>query len=222
MDVLKFFHRISKNWGVAILLLGLFVNLILFPLTRKSYKSMHEMQVLQPKIQKLQEQHKGNSQKLQKEIMELYKKHKVNPMGGCLPLILQMPIFFALYQGLINFVQLRGSQFLWVRDLSMPENIPLPATLPLIGNSLNILPLLMVVVMFFQQKLSNRLTSASQTEEQKKQQKFMTVIMTVMFGFIFYSMPSGFVLYWLGSTVTMTVIQFMITRNPKTTDIAVA
>jgi YidC/Oxa1 family membrane protein insertase len=215
MGVLRFFHRISRNWGVAILMLGIFINLVLFPLTRKSYKSMQEMQILQPKIEKIRQEHKSNPQKQQKEIMELYKKNKVNPMGGCLPMILQMPVFFALYQGLINFVELRGARFLWVKDLSVPENIPLPFQLPLMGNSLNILPLLMVVIMFFQQRLSNRLTSLSQTTEQRQQQKIMTVVMTFMFGFIFYNMPSGFVLYWLSSTLIMTVIQSMLTRKPR-------
>lgn len=215
MSVLKFFHSVSRNWGVSILLLTLFINIILFPLTRKSYKSMHEMQVLQPKIEKLRQEFKNNPQKLQKEIMELYKKHKVNPMGGCLPLLLQMPIFFALYQGLINFVELRGARFLWVNDLSVSENIRLPVTLPLVGDSINILPILMVIVMFFQQRLSNKLTSLSQTDEQRKQQRLMSVFMTVMFGFIFYNMPSGFVLYWLSSSIIMTAIQFMLTRRPR-------
>lgn len=217
MSVVKFFYKISRNWGVAILLLSLFINIILFPLTRKSYKSMQEMQLLQPKIEKLRQEFKNNPQKLQKEIMELYKKYKINPMGGCLPLVLQMPIFFALYQGLINFIQLRGSRFLWVKDLSVPENIKLPFTLPLFGNSINILPFLMLVAMFFQQRLSNKLTSISQTDEQRQQQKIMTLVMTFMFGFIFYNFPSGFVLYWLGSTIIMTLIQFKLTRAPKST-----
>jgi YidC/Oxa1 family membrane protein insertase len=215
MNVLKFFYMVTRNWGVAIILLAIFINIVLYPLTRKSYKSMHEMQVLQPKIEKLRKEHKGNPQKLQKEIMELYKKYKVNPMGGCLPLLLQMPIFFALYQGLINFVELKGSGFLWIRDLSLPENIKMPFTLPLVSNNLNILPIFMIVAMFFQQRLSNKLTAMTQTDEQRQQQKIMTVMMTIMFGFIFYNMPSGFVLYWLASTVVMTLIQYMFMRKPK-------
>lgn len=214
MAVLKFFYKVTRNWGVSVILLAFFINIILYPLTRKSYKSMHDLQILQPKMEKLRQENKNNPQKLQKEIMELYKKHKVNPMGGCLPLILQMPIFFALYQGLINFLQLRGAKFLWIRDLSLSENIKMPISLPLLGNSINILPLLMIVGMYFQQRLTNKLTAMSQTDEQRQQQKIMVVVMTVMFGFIFYSMPSGFVLYWLSSTVIMTVIQFMLTRNP--------
>jgi len=215
MNVLRFFHRITGNWGVAILLLAIFINIVLYPLTRKSYKSMHEMQVLQPKIEKLRQEYKNNPQKLQKEIMELYKKSKVNPMGGCLPLLLQMPIFFALYQGLINFIELKGSGFLWIKDLSITENIKIPFTLPLLGNTINILPIFMLVAMFFQQRLSNKLTSMSQTDEQRQQQKIMTVMMTVMFGFIFYNMPSGFVLYWFTSTAVMTIIQYMFMRKPK-------
>ena len=215
MSVLRFFHVIFRNWGVAIILLAIFINVILFPLTRKSYKSMQEMQILQPKIEKLRQDNKNNPQKLQKEIMELYKKYKINPMGGCIPLLLQMPIFFALYQGLNNFVDLRGAKFLWISDLSMQENIKLPTAFPLIGDKINILPLVMMVMMFIQQKLTNKFTSMTQTDEQRQQQKFMMVIMTVMFGFIFYSMPSGFVLYWLGSTVIMTMIQSILTKKPR-------
>lgn len=213
---LKFFHKIVRNWGIAILVLVLFINVILLPLTKKSYKSMQEMQVLQPKIEKLRKELKDNPQKLQKEIMELYKKYKINPMGGCLPMLLQMPIFIALYQGLMHSLELRGARFLWIKDLSTPENIKIPFQLPLLGNSINILPILMLVAMFFQQKLSNRLTAIAQTDEQRQQQKMMSVMMTVMFGFIFYSFPSGLVLYWLGNTIIMTGYQLVFTRSPLT------
>lgn len=215
ISALKFFHRLSHNWGVAILMLTLLINIILSPLTRKSYKSMHDMQMLQPKIEKIRQELKSSPQKLQKEIMELYKKHKVNPMGGCLPMLLQMPIFIALYQGLMRSIELRGAHFLWIKDLSIPENIKIPIELPIFGDSLNILPLLMVVAMFFQQRLSTRVTAMSQTDEQRKQQKMMSVMMTVMFGFIFYNFPSGLVLYWLGNTVIMSGYQFLLTRTPK-------
>jgi len=215
ISALKFFHKVSHNWGVAILMLTLLINIVLSPLTRKSYKSMHDMQMLQPKIEKIRQELKSNPQKLQKEIMELYKKHKVNPMGGCLPMLLQMPIFIALYQGLMRSIELRGAHFLWIKDLSIPENIKIPIELPIFGDSLNILPLLMVGAMFFQQRLSTRVTAMSQTDEQRKQQKMMSVMMTVMFGFIFYNFPSGLVLYWLGNTVIMSGYQYFLTRTPR-------
>jgi YidC/Oxa1 family membrane protein insertase len=215
ISMLKFFHKIARNWGVAILLLTFIINLALLPLTRKSYKSMQEMQILQPKIEKLRKELKDNPQKLQREIMELYKKYKINPMGGCLPMLLQMPIFIALYNGLMGSVELRGAKFLWINDLSTPENIKMPFSLPLVGNSLNILPLLMLVAMYFQQKLSSKMASMAQTDEQRKQQQFMSVMMTVMFGFIFYNFPSGLVLYWFVNTVLMTAYQIIFTKPPK-------
>jgi len=219
VSALRFFHRIFRNWGVAIIVLSFFVNMLLFPLTRKSYKSMQEMQILQPKIHKIQEENKSNPQKMQKEIMELYKKHKVNPMGGCLPMLLQMPIFIALYQGLLNSVELRGAKFLWIKDLSTPENIHIPYTLPLIGSSFNILPILMLVGMFFQQKLSNKMSAAAQTPDQVQQQKMMSIMMTVMFAFIFWNFPSGLVLYWLVNTVVMVVYQLFYTKTPRNVEI---
>ncbi|MFA4889923.1 MAG: membrane protein insertase YidC, partial [Candidatus Omnitrophota bacterium] len=215
MNTLRFLHKVAKNWGISIILLTILINIVLFPLTKKSYKSMHEMQMLQPKIEKLRQECKNNAQKLQKETMELYKKYKINPMGGCIPLVLQMPIFFALYQGLINFIDIRGAGFLWIRDLSETESIKIPIELPLIGNTINILPLLMVVMTFVQQKMTSKFTTMSQTDEQRKQQKFMMVFMTIMFGFIFYSLPSGFVLYWLFSTIITTFVQSMLTKGPK-------
>ena len=215
ISLLKFYHVVFRNWGIAIIMLTLSVNILLFPLTRKSYKSMQEIQILQPKIEKLKAEHKGNPQKFQKELMELYKKYKVNPMGGCLPMLLQMPIFIALYQGLMNSLDLRGSSFLWIRDLSLPENLKIPFTAPLIGNTVNLIPLMILVAMFFQQKISNQLMAISQTEDQKQQQKFMMFMMPVMFGFLFYNFPSGLGLYWFANTVIMTIYQRIFTRMPK-------
>jgi YidC/Oxa1 family membrane protein insertase len=137
---------------------------------------------------------------MNKEIMELYREHKVNPFGGCLPLILQMPIFFALYQVLMRSVALKGAHFLWIKDLSEPDRLfRLPNSLPILGNDINILPIIMAIGMFVQQKLSMRGASGTAAE----QQKMMLVIMPVMFGFIFYRMPSGLVLYWFINSALM-------------------
>jgi YidC/Oxa1 family membrane protein insertase len=121
-----------------------------------------------------------------------------------------MPIFFALYQALMKSIELRNASFLWVRDLSSPEAIPIPITLPIIGNSINILPLVMVAAMVLQQKLS---TKSAATEEQKQQQKMMLIIMPIMFGFLFYNMPSGLVLYWLVSTVLTVAEQALVLKS---------
>ena len=208
---LKFFHRIFKNWGIAVILLSSFVNLILFPLSRKSYESMKKLQELQPHMEKLRDEHKENPQKLNKEIMELYKKYNVNPMGGCLPILLQMPIFIALYQALMRSLDLRGARFLWIRDLSMPDSIRVPFSIPMIGNSINILPILMAGSMVFQQKLA---TQKSKVENaQAKQQQQMMIMMPILFLFIMYNFPSGLVLYWLTSTLLTMFGQRAIMRS---------
>jgi len=203
LQFLEFLHSMVHNWGLAIVLLSLSIYLVLFPLSIKQMRSMKEMQVLQPRIEALRKEHKDNPQKLNKEIMQLYKEHKVNPLGGCLPMLLQIPVFFALYQALIRSVALKGANFLWIKDLSEPDRLfVLPNSLPLIGKDINILPLLMMIGMFFQQKLTMK--SSGQANEQ---QKIMLIIFPLMFGFIFYNMPSGLVLYWFINSVLMLVQQ---------------
>jgi len=213
LSVLSFFYKGTKNWGIAIILLTVLVNAILFPLTYKSFNAMQQMKKIQPHMQKLKELHKDNPQKLNKEMMELYKKHNVNPLGGCLPLLLQMPIFIALYQGLMKSVALKGAHFLWIKDLAQPDAVALPFVLPLLGASINILPLLMVGVMVLQQKISQGITGAGMTDEQASQQRMMMIMMPLLFGFLFYKMPSGLVLYWLTNTILMTAEQSFISRR---------
>ena len=118
--------------------------------------------------------------------------------------MLQMPVFIALYQGLIRSVELKGASFLWIKDLARPDAVQIPFSLPVVGASINILPLLMVVMMFFQQKISQGATTAAMTDDQAGQQKMMMVVFPVMFGFLFYNMPAGLVLYWLTNTILMT------------------
>ncbi|MFA4854789.1 MAG: membrane protein insertase YidC [Candidatus Omnitrophota bacterium] len=207
IQLLGFFYSLVHNWGWAIIILSLAVYLVLFPLTLKQMRSMKEMQLLQPKIEALRSELKNNPQRLNKEIMELYKEHKVNPLGGCLPLLLQMPIFFALYQALIRSVALRGAKFLWIKDLSAPDHFfTLKNAIPFLGNQVNILPILMAIGMFVQQKIS----TAKATGEAAQQQKMMSVIMPIMFGVIFYQMPSGLVLYWFVNSALMLTYQLRI------------
>lgn len=196
---LKLFHRLFKNWGVAIILLSLFVNLLLFPLSRKSYQSMKKMQELQPHMEKLRSEHKDSPQKLNKEMMGLYKKYNVNPMGGCLPMFLQIPVFISLYQALMRSLDLRGARFLWIKDLSMPDAVHLAFKLPLVGNTINILPILMAGAMVFQQKIATQKNTGASA--QAKQQQQMMIMMPVLFLFIMYNFPSGLVLYWLTNTL---------------------
>lgn len=211
LQLLGFFYSLVHNWGLAIIILSVSVYFILFPLSIKQMRSMKEMQLLQPKIEALRKELKDNPQKLNKEIMELYKEHKVNPLGGCLPLLLQMPIFFALYQALIRSVALRGAHFLWIKDLSAPDKaFVFKNSIPLLGNQLNILPILMAIGMFVQQKVS---MAKATTGESAQQQKMMMVIMPIMFGVIFYQMPSGLVLYWFVNSLLMLAYQFKINQQ---------
>jgi YidC/Oxa1 family membrane protein insertase len=210
LQLLGFFYSVVHNWGLAIIILSVAVYLLLFPLSMKQMRSMKEMQLLQPKIEALRKELKDNPQKLNKEIMELYKEHKVNPLSGCLPLLLQMPIFFALYQALIRSVALRGAHFLWIKDLSSPDNaFTLKNSIPFLGNQVNILPILMAIGMFVQQKISMSTASG----EAQQQQKMMLVIMPIMFGVIFYQMPSGLVLYWFVNSLLMLAYQLKINRQ---------
>ncbi len=211
LRTLEVIYGVVHNYGVAIMLLTFLVSLVLYPLTWKSVISMKKMQKLQPHLKKLQAEHKDNPQKLNKEMMELYRKHKVNPIGGCLPMLLQMPIFIALYQVLMRSIELKGAGFLWIKDLSGPDAaFRLPLSLPIIGDAVNILPLLMIAAMFLQQKTH---AAPATTPEQQQQQKMMGLLMPIFMGFIFYNMPSGFVLYILVSTFLTAAYQRLASRG---------
>ncbi|MBN1871301.1 MAG: membrane protein insertase YidC [Candidatus Omnitrophica bacterium] len=208
---LKFFHMVTRNWGIAIIMLAILVNLILFPLSHKSYVSMKKMQELQPHIDRLRNEHKDNPQRMNKEIMELYKQFNLNPLGGCLPMLLQFPVFIALWQALMRSLDLRGARFLWIRDLSMPDAVQLPFTLPIVGSTINILPILMTVAMVFQQRAMTR-KNAAQSEQARQQQQIM-VLMPIIFLFVMYSFPSGLVLYWLTNIFLTTFEQRVIMQR---------
>jgi YidC/Oxa1 family membrane protein insertase len=170
---------------------------------------MKEMQHIQPQVEQLRVLYKDNPQRLNKEIMELYRQHKVNPLGGCLPMVLQIPIFFALYQVLSRSIALKGADFLWIKDLSEPDRLlKFPVELPLIGQYFNLLPVLMAVGMFIQQKSSMGKMSGSSAE----QQKMMLIVMPIMFGFIFYNMPAGLVLYWFVNSALASAYQLRLAK----------
>jgi YidC/Oxa1 family membrane protein insertase len=206
-------HGVVKNYGVSIILLTLILNVIMLPLTKASFKSMKRMQLVQPQMATLREKYKKDHQKLNKEMTQLYKKYKVNPMGGCLPLLLQMPIFIALYVALSKSADLLNAKFLWINDLASPDIIPLPFELPVIGDNFHLLPLLTAAMMFVQQKIST--SSMTQSDPNvAQQQKMMMYFMPIFLGFIFYAMPSGLVLYWLTNTVAMTGIHASLRSSP--------
>ncbi len=212
IKILNFFYSITHNYGVSILLLTLLVKSLLFPLTKKSQVSMYRMQKLQPEINKLREKHKHDKQKMGQEQMTLFKKHGVNPMGGCLPMVFQLPVFFALFRTLQLSFEMRHAPFIfWINDLSRPDTLThLPFSLPVIGNMLNILPIIMTITQFIQ----TRMTPKSSDPQQQAQQKMMA-FMPLIFAFILYSMPSGLTLYWTTSTLLSIGEQFLIRRIVK-------
>jgi len=210
LGLLKFLFVIVKNWGLAIIVLSIAIYLILFPLTIKQMKSMKEMQVLQPKMEQLRKTYANDSKKLNEEMMKLYKDHKVNPFGGCLPMILQIPIFISLYQVLSRSIALKGASFLWIKDLSEPDRLfKFPVTLPFIGDYFNILPILMAAGMLIQQKMS-AVNAGGQSAEQ---QKIMMIVFPIMFGVMFYNVPAGLVMYWFLNSTLMLLYQIKVMKS---------
>jgi YidC/Oxa1 family membrane protein insertase len=196
--MIKAFYSFTKNYGLAIILMTIVIKIILHPLTNKSFQSMRRMSALQPKVTEIRERYKSNPQQMNKEIQALYRKEKINPMGGCLPMILQLPIFYALYTLLSGMVELRNESFLWIKDLSLPDTVAtIKASIPLLGYKLgtqgytdiNVLPFVMTGTTLLQSKL----TSGDQSAQQGK---MMTYLFPIVFFFIFWNMPSGLVLYW--------------------------
>lgn len=205
VPLLNFFNAIIPNYGIAIILLTLLVRVVFWPLTHKSTVSMRKMSVIQPQIKALQAQFKDNPQKLQQETLKLYREHKVNPFSSCLPMLVQIPIFIALFTVLRSAVELRFSEFLWIADLSQPENL-FAGILPV---PLNILPILTAVTMGLQTHLSPGAGDPAQ-------KKMMTWMMPIMLLFMFYSMPSALCLYWTVSQVLSIVQMWMIHRQTAT------
>ncbi len=188
-------NKLVHNWGVSIIALSILIYLCVYPLSIKSMRSMKKMQILQPEVEAIKQQYKNDAQKQNKAIMELYKKHNYNPLGGCLPMLLQLPIFYALFLALTRGIEFKGAHFLWIKDLSEPDKLSIFA-----GKHINLLPILMIIAMFFQQKMS----MANMPSSQSEQQKMMLWMMPAIFGIMFYNMPSGLVLYWfLNSILTM-------------------
>jgi YidC/Oxa1 family membrane protein insertase len=170
------------------------------------------MQRLQPKIKELQGRFKDDKEKLNKEMMKLYKEAGVNPLGGCLPLLLQMPVFIALYNVLRNTIELRGAPFaLWINDLSSPDVLfSFGATIPFIGSEFHLLPILMGGAMVLQTKLGGSPTGEGAPAAQTK---MMSTMMPIMFTVIFYGMPSGLVLYWLVNNILSIVQQYYVHKE---------
>jgi YidC/Oxa1 family membrane protein insertase len=210
LGLLKFFNGVVHNWGLAIVLFSLTIYLILFPLSVKQFRSMKQMQEIQPKLEELRQKYKDDVQKFNREQLALFKEHKINPLGGCLPLILQIPVFITLYQVLTRTVALKGAGFLWIKDLTMPDRLfILPFSMPLLGNEINILPAFMTIGMYIQQKF----TTVPQSGSSAEQQKLMMIMMPVVMLFAFYRLPSGVNLYWAINSVLMLIFQLKLMKS---------
>jgi YidC/Oxa1 family membrane protein insertase len=203
--VLKWFYKYLHNYGLAIILMTILIKIAFWPLTQKSFKSMQAMKKIQPKIAQVREKYKDDREKLNQELMALYKTYKVNPMGGCLPMVLQIPVFIALYRMLNTAVELRHEPFmLWINDLTAPDRLSIGIPIPYLGG-IPVLTLLMGISMFVQQKM----TPSSGDPRQEQVMLLMPVIFTVFF----INFPSGLVLYWLVNNILSIVQQYWINRN---------
>ncbi|MEE9258213.1 MAG: membrane protein insertase YidC [Nitrospinaceae bacterium] len=192
---LQYFYGLIHNYGWSIIIITVIIKIIFFPLTHKSFKSMKGMQKVQPYVKIIQERHKDDRQKMNEEMLELYKKHKVNPLGGCLPMLLQIPVFIALYHALFFSIELKGAPFIgWITDLSVAD--PYYVT-----------PVLMGASMYLQQKLSPAVGDPMQ-------QKIM-MMLPIFFTFLFMSFPAGLVLYWTVNNILTISQQYYIYNFTK-------
>ncbi len=215
--ILEIFHKIIPNFGIDIILMTILIKVIFFPITHKSYESTGKMQAIQPQIKELQEKYKKDPTKLNKEMANLYKKEGVNPMGGCLPLLIQMPIFFALYGLLNKYFDLRGAVFIpgWINDLSSPESVWNfgKFTIPILGwNDLRVLPIVYLGTQLIMTKFTQSPAGGGQSAMQTK---MLTLGMPIMFFFILYDMPSGLLIYWIFSNILTAMQQAYISWKRK-------
>lgn len=207
--ILKLFYQLLGNYGWAIVVLTILVRIPFIPLVNKSQKSMKKMQDIQPRMAEIREKYKKDPPKMQQEMMQLYKTHKVNPVGGCLPILLQIPVFFALYKILLIAIELRHAPFmLWIQDLSAPDTLfgHIPAVIPLIGGfAIGPLPILMGATMVIQQKMTPTTLDPMQNR--------IMMMMPVVFTFLFLNFASGLVLYWLMNNIFSIAQQFYVNKK---------
>lgn len=201
LKMLNGIHSVTRNYGLAIITLTFIIKLIFWPITHKGMQGMRRMQAIQPEMNAVKEKYKDDKQKQQEEMAKLWKKHKVNPLGGCLPLLVQIPVFIALFTVLRSAIELRFSHFLWIKDLSEPEHLfNLGFSIPILGEYFNSLPILMAVTMFLQQKMTPSTGDA-------QQQKMMAIFMPIMIFVMLYNFPSGLILYWTTNQIATIVGQ---------------
>jgi len=212
LKLMLFMRKFIPNYGLIIVILSIMTKLLFYRLTHKSFKSMKDMQRLQPKIKELQERYKNDKERLNREMMKLYKEAGVNPLGGCLPLLLQMPVFLALYNVLRNTIELRGAHFIgWIDDLSSPDVLfDFGANIPFLGSEFHLLPILMGGAMVLQSKLGASPTGDTTAPGQSA---MMSTMMPIIFTIFFYGMPSGLVLYWFVNNILTIVQQYYVHKE---------
>ena len=209
LHVMNFLHRYLPNYGVVIIIITIIVKLLFWPLSNKSYQSMSQMKKLQPKMAELRAKYKNDKKMMNQEIMNLYKLYKVNPLGGCLPMIFQIPVFFAFYKMLYQAIELRHAPFfLWIDDLSAPDRLfSFDFTIPMMAApyGIPVLTIIMGASMFLQQKMSPPPGDPTQAK--------MMMFMPIFFTFIFINFPSGLVLYWLVNNILSMGQQYYVTKK---------
>ncbi len=203
VDVLKAINGIVGNYGIAIIIVTILMRILIFPLTLKQEKSMKKMKDIQPEVDKIREKYKDDPQTLNQKTMEIYKENNVNPMGGCLPILIQMPIFVALYYAFVGNTIPSDATFLWF-NLKQPDHF-----MKLGAFTINLLPILNTLVTFIQQKIM----MGVQPQDKNNPMSSMLYTMPLMMLFIFYNMPSGVTLYYLVSGVLSVVQQYFILKG---------
>ena len=209
---LEMIHKVVKNWGVAIIVMTILLKILLFPLSKKQSLGTLKMQQLQPKMKELQEKYKDNQQKLQAETAKLYQEAGYNPASGCLPMIFQFLLIFAMYNLFNNYFEFRGASFIkgWIPDLSAGDSVyTFKFNIPFLGNQLRILPIIYVASQLLFGKITNNAAAAGQSAGMMK---FMTYGMPLMFFFLFYNAPSGLLLYWTVSNIFQMGQQIVINK----------
>jgi YidC/Oxa1 family membrane protein insertase len=207
--VLSKLHGVVGNWGVAIILLTFLLKAMFYPLSAKSYRSMAQMRELAPRLQAMKEKFGDDKQKMQQAMMELYKTEKINPLGGCLPILVQIPVFISFYWMLLATVELRNAPFFgWIKDLSAPDTLfgTLPSAIPLIGGMpIGLLPILMGATMIIQTYLNPPPTDPVQAQVMK--------VMPIVFSIFFFFFPAGLVLYWLVNNILSIAQQWYVNKT---------
>ena len=213
--LMKFFHRMFGSWALSIILITVVLRVLMSPLNTWSMRSMKKMQEIGPKIKAVQDKYKKDPVRAQTEVLALYRDNKVNPVSGCLPLLIQMPFLIGMFDLLKSSFELRGASFIpgWISDLSAPDVLfSWSYSIPFIGNSFHLLPVALGATMFWQQKLTASPTATDMTDQQRQQRAvgtMMTVVMTVLF----YNFPSGLNIYWISSMLLGILQQWQINRK---------